>query len=217
MLKIYGGDLSSPANKVRFIANYIGLEYHYVQVKIREGENREEAFLNINPFGKIPCIDDDGFYLFESNAIGRYLCDKHQSDLYPKELKARARVEQWMDFATIHINGAMGRILFNKVFAGFAGVSKDERSLEDGIKFLKKYLPTVDTNLGKTKYIAGDTISLADMALLSSLDPADIVEFDLSVYSNVEKYRAILKRQDFYRQCFADYGEPIRRMLHGKE
>jgi len=77
MLKIYGADLSAPANKVRFVANYLGLEYDYVQIKIREGEHRAEQFLKLNPVGKIPVIDDDGFTLYESNAICKYLCDKY--------------------------------------------------------------------------------------------------------------------------------------------
>ena len=85
MLKIYGANLSGPANKVRFTANYLGLDYEYVQVKIREGEHRHPEFLAINPVGKIPAMDDDGFVLFESSAIVRYLAEKHDSDLYPKD------------------------------------------------------------------------------------------------------------------------------------
>ena len=79
MLKIYGADLSGPANKVRFVANYLGLKYDYVVVKLREGEHQKPEFLKINPIGKIPAIEDDGFTLFESNAICRYLADKNNS------------------------------------------------------------------------------------------------------------------------------------------
>ena len=81
MLKIYGADLSSPANKVRFAANALGLEYEYIQVKLRDGEHKKSEFLKINPVGKIPVIDDDGFVLFESGAIAKYLCVKHNSAL----------------------------------------------------------------------------------------------------------------------------------------
>src|SRR3989338_5290751 len=95
MLKIYGANLSGPSNKVRMVANYLGLEYEYLQVKIREGENKKEWFLKLNPIGKIPVIDDDGFCLFESNAIVKYLATKNRSSAYPQELKQRAIVDQW--------------------------------------------------------------------------------------------------------------------------
>ncbi len=108
MLKIYGADLSTPCNKVRFTANALGTAYDYKKVNLREGENRTEAFLKLNPAGKIPVIDDEGFILFESNAIAKYLCDKKGSDLYPKELKSRAMIDLCMDFVFFHIGIAMG-------------------------------------------------------------------------------------------------------------
>ena len=64
MLKIYGADLSAPANKVRMTANALGIEYEYIRVSIRDGENRTEEYLKMHPAGKVPVIDDDGFVLF---------------------------------------------------------------------------------------------------------------------------------------------------------
>lgn len=217
MLKIYGADLSTPANKVRFVANYIGVEYEYIRVKIREGENRKEDFLKINPIGKIPAIDDDGFCLFESNAIARYLCVKHKSALYPEDFKMRALVEQWIDFSTMHIAMAMNRVIFNKVFAQFAGVEKDERSLQDGLNFLHRFLPAVEKQLSKNKFLTGENISLADIVLLSALDPAEIVTYDLSAHVNLVKWRGDLRSKNFYSQCYASYGESIKQMMQGKK
>ena len=54
MLKIYGANLSAPVNKVRMAANILGLEYEYVQISIREGENRKKEYLAMHPAGKIP-------------------------------------------------------------------------------------------------------------------------------------------------------------------
>jgi glutathione S-transferase len=69
MLIIYGSDFSAPANKVRFVANALGLDYEYKVVRIRDGENKTEEFKKMHPAGKIPVINDHGFILFESNAI----------------------------------------------------------------------------------------------------------------------------------------------------
>ena len=97
MLTIYGADLSSPSNKVRFVANVLGLEYTYRPVKLREGENKSEWYVQLHPAAKIPVMDDDGFVLFESNAICKYLLTQKNSPLYPQELKSRAIVDQWVD------------------------------------------------------------------------------------------------------------------------
>jgi len=168
MLKIYGANLSAPANKVRMTANILRLEYEYVQVNIREGEHRTEKYLAINPAGKVPAIDDDGFKLFESDAIIKYLAVSEASTLYPEDIKQRAIIDQWIDFVAIHVGGAMGRVLFNRVFASFAKVPADERSLSDGIKFLGRFLPVIDQQLSQAKYLAGDQFSLADITLYHS-------------------------------------------------
>ena len=110
MLTIYGADLSSPSNKIRFVANILSLDYTYRPVKLRDGENRQDWYLKLNPTGKIPVIDDNGFVLFESNAICKYLLEKNNSALYPKDLKQRAIVDQWADFVSMHVSMALSKV-----------------------------------------------------------------------------------------------------------
>jgi len=210
MLKIYGADLSAPANKVRFAANAMGLEYEYEQVNIREGQNKTEEYLKMHPAGKIPVINDDGFVLFESSAICRYLARKHHSELYPTDIKEMAEVDQWLDFVAIHVNGALGRVLFNRVFFQFAKVEKDERSLEDGLKFLNRFLPVIENQLKTNRYLAGDKITLADIGLLAALDPVEVAQVDLKDYPAMTKWRNEMKSQDFYTKCYKEYGEILK-------
>jgi len=214
MLKIYGADLSAPANKVRMAANALELEYEYVRVSIRDGENRTEEYLKMHPAGKVPVIDDDGFVLFESDAIIKYLAAGQASPLYPSDNQQRALIDQWMDFATIHVGGAMGRVVFNRIFASFARVPVDERSLNDGLKFLNRFLPVVDRQLAKAAYVAGEQFSLADIVLLATLDPAEAAEVDLASYAHITKWREALRQKDFYTQCHQSYGEALQKMMH---
>src|SRR6185503_8983040 len=210
MLKIYGADLSSPANKVRMVANYLGLEYEYHRVKIREGENKQDWFKKLSPSGKIPAIDDNGFALFESGAICKYLCEKEKSALLPTDFKKKAIVEQWNDFIVHHVSAAISKVLFNRIFYKFANAALDERSLQDGLTFLGRFLPVVDEQLGKNKYIAGDTLTLADITLLASLDPCEICGVDLAPYKNILKWSEPLKQQAFYTKCHKEYGESLK-------
>lgn len=212
-MKIYGSDFSTPSNRVRMIANAIGVDYEYVRVNLREGEYRTEEYKKHHPAGKIPALEeDDGFQLFESGAIIRYLAEKNASPLYPEDARARAIVNQWDDFAVQHISVNVGRLLWNKVFYKFVGDQKDERSLQDGEKFLNRFLPVVENRLAENEYLAGVDMSLADITLLAGLDPSEAIDLDLSVYPKISAWRERLRARDFYQECHQGYEEMLMRM-----
>src|SRR5580692_145202 len=198
MLTIFGFDFSSPANKVRFTANAIGLNYEYKQVNLLAGEQKTPEFLKLNPIGRVPAIDDDGFKVFESAVIIKYLADKNNSPLYPKDLKKRTIIDQWIDFANIHVATALARVTFNRVMYKFLNTEKDERSLNDGIRFLGTFLPIIEKQLKENKYLAGSEMTLADINLLAVLDPAELSSVDLSTYPSIVNWRKALKAQSFY-------------------
>ena len=213
MLKIYGSDLSSPSNKVRFTANFLGLPYEYIKINLREGEQQRPEFLKINPIGKIPSIDDNGFCLFESNAIIRYLADKNNSPLYPKGLNERAVVDAWIDFGSIHVGVNLMKVTYNRLFAPMRGQPIDENSIKDGLTFLNRFLPIVDNQLGKNKYVAGAAMTLSDINLLSLLDPAEVSGIEFAPYQNITKWRNALKQEKFYTQCHQDYEEAVKTLI----
>lgn len=205
MLKLYGLDFSPWVNRVRFTVNYIGLDYEYIRVDLIGGEGQSEEYKRIHPAGKVPAIDDDGFVLFESGAICRYLSNKTASELYPSDLKEKALVDQWTDYAVTHIAMAMQKVLFNRVVYKFMDKEQDIRSLEEGQEFLQRFLPIIDAQLSKANYLAGNHVSLADMVLLAWLDPAEISKLDISMYKNICKWRVNLKQRAFYTQCYENY------------
>lgn len=209
MLKIYGFDFSSPANKVRMCANALGLEYEYIQVNMQEGEHKSDKYLAVNPAGKVPAIDDDGFTLFESNAIMKYFCDKSSSSFYPKDPLERAVVDQWCDFVSIHVYMALGRVVFNKIVAPQMGFDVDERSLRDGQVFLGQFLPVIEGQLGKTELLAGDELTIADFCLLATVDPAEMIELDLTPYPKLNAWRENLRAQEFYQNVHKFFGESM--------
>lgn len=213
MLKIYGADLSAPVIKVKLVANLLNLEYEYNVISVRDGEHQKEEYLKMHPAGKVPVIDDGGFVLFESDAISRYLARKNNSPLYPNDLKEQAVVDQWMDFTTIHVGGAMGRVLFNKMFAPIINVPVDEQSLQDGQKFLNRFLPVIDAQLGKSQNLAQDAMTIADTTLLATLDPVEVAEIDISKYKNIITWRENLRKQDFYTKVHKNYQETLDRVF----
>ena len=215
MLTIFGFDFSSPANKVRFAANAMGLQYEYKRVNLFAGEQKTPEFLKLNPVGRVPAIDDNGFKVFESAAIIKYLADKNNSSLYPKDVQKRAIVDEWIDFANLHVATALQRVTFNRAMYKMLNVEKDERSLADGIKFLGNFLPLIEKQLKENKFLAGGEMTLADINLLAVLDPAELSSVDLSVYPSISNWRKNLRAQSFYTKCHNSLEEVFQAMTAG--
>ena len=202
MLKIYGIRGSSNADKVEYTAILLGMKYEYQTVDIQK-DSKTEWYLKIHPAGKVPAIDDDGFIMFESVAICKYLCDKKGGnkgvDIYPRDLKQRAIVDQWIDFTIQHVASAMGKIAYAKIFGPMMGKAVDENGMKEGDELLKRFLPIVDRKIG-SKYLASDKFTLADVVLLASLTYADKCQYDLNPYENLTAWRQKLMEMDFYKK-----------------
>src|SRR6266511_1613808 len=100
MLKIWGRNTSSNVQKVMWAVGELGLAHERIDIGGAFGKNKEPAYLAMNPNGLVPTLeDDDGFLLWESNSVVRYLAAKHGAGtLEPAEAKARALASQWMDW-----------------------------------------------------------------------------------------------------------------------
>jgi glutathione S-transferase len=210
MLTLYGSDLSGPAIKTRLVASFLGLDYKWHIVNLREKEQKQEWFLKINPVGKIPAMDDSGFHLFESNAICRYLADKANSPIYPKDSKARAIVEQWIDFITAHISAHVSSVAFNRIFAPRTGRPVSETAVVEATNFLNQYFPVIENQLSEHKYIVSNQITLADIVLFSMLEPAELAGVDLSSFVKLTAWRKALKQEKFYTSCYQEYGAQLK-------
>ena len=213
MIKLYGVGFSFNISKVRYCLNFLNLPYEWVQTNPIVGENKSPEYLSISPTGKIPAIDIDGFKLFESNSINRYLATVNNSSIYPQDAKKRATIDAWMDYISIHIGAALGRVLFNRVFAPMTGQKADQESLRVGLEFLDKYFPVVEKQLSANPYIAGKELSIADISLLATIDPCELAQISLDQYPAIKKWRAGLKSQAFYQKCYKDYSQFVQESM----
>ena len=197
MLTIYGNKISGSCAKVVYVARLLKIPYEFREMDPKKDLQTPE-YLRLHPVGKIPAMDDDGFTLFESGAIIRYLCDKYGSDLYPRDIKKRAIVDQWTDFCVCHVGPALHKIVMNKVFAPMRGLPVDQAELEKGYKECERFLPAIENQLEKCRFLAGDKMTLADINLLTALFYAEKSDFSLAEYRHTDKWRqGMLKVQDF--------------------
>ena len=198
MLTIHGNPFSIPSNKVTYFCHLLDLDFEFAVKDFASGEMKSTEYLALHPAGKVPAMDDDGFVLFESEAICRYLGAKHNSPALPTDLKARAIVDQWNAFAMQHIGLAMGKVLFNRIVAPKFGLEVDERSMREGGEWLSRYLPIIDQRLGESPYLGGDQITLADISLLVNAERGAEMDLSLDPYPNLARWLQDVQSQAFY-------------------
>lgn len=192
-MKLYGHPYSNAARRVQMLCEECGIPYTYQLVDLMKGEQYTPEYLALNPNGKVPVIDDDGFVLWESQAIMRYLCDKHKAQAwYPAEPKARAHVEGWLDWNQTRLGPEAGKIMFNTFFAGDKG---NPQAIEDGKKWLAKILPVMDGELSKRKYLCGEQPTLADLAAVTNIAYLEMCKYDWSSYPAVTKWYSTMKNR----------------------
>lgn len=190
-MDLYGHNYSNAARRVQMLCEECGIAYNYRVVDLMEGEQYKPEFLAMNPNGKVPTIDDDGFVLWESQAIMRYLCDKNKAaNWYPTEPKARAKVDAWLDWNQTRLGPEAGKIMYNTHFAGDAARPD---VIEDARKWLLKILAVMDAELSKRNYLCGDEPTIADIAAATNIAFLEMCKHDLAPYPAVTKWYGAMK------------------------
>ena len=165
MLRILGKPPSINVRKVLWLCDEIGVPFANEAWGGDFRSTDAPEFLALNPNAQVPVIVDDGFVLWESNTICRYLAGRHgRTDLLPTEPRERARVEQWMDWQATDLNSAW-RIAFTALLRGNPAQA-DARAIAASAAAWNRHMGLLDAHLARTgPYVAGATFTLADIVL----------------------------------------------------
>ena len=167
MYILYHYPYSQHARRVVSLLEAGGLPYELRHVDMAKREHLSAAYLAINPNHQVPTFLDGDLTLHESNAILRYLCQKHAlTDWYPADLKHRARVDQWLDWNQCQLSPAVIGIVRNTLFMGDKG---DKAAIERGHAQLRELGPILEDGLRTHVFLTGDTPTIADLAVASNL------------------------------------------------
>jgi glutathione S-transferase len=198
-MKLYSGRRSPNARKVRLLAKELDLPLEIVNPDFAKGELRTDDFLALNPNGKVPVLDDDGFVLWESCAILRYLAEKHpERDLVPSDRRERAVVDQWLFWWAAHCEPALLQLVFERLVKPFLKLgSPDERLVAAAETELARYLPILDKQLDGKDHIAG-ALSIADFAVAPWLESAAAVGVTLDSYPHAQRWLANLQKRAYW-------------------
>lgn len=170
-MKVYGHPMSTCTRKVLCTLAEKGQKADFVLVDIMKGEGKVPDHLARNPLGKVPALDDDGFVLFESRAIIRYLDETQPgAKLTPADPKGRAVMEQWISFEQSHFAPPTMKIVMNLMFAPMMGKTPDQAVVEAGITEMNASLDAMEKQLTKTPFIAGQQFTLADIGFMPYLE-----------------------------------------------
>ncbi|RIA56848.1 glutathione S-transferase family protein [Dichotomicrobium thermohalophilum] len=162
MITIYGRANSSNVRKVLWLAEELGLEVDRRDYGRGYAPTDTPEFKALNPNAKVPVMDEDGFILWESHAILRYLAAKYGPEWYPADLRARAIVDQWMDWLIIELQEPVRRIFF----ALHVKPGSDPEGMPQHEAESAKACSILDAQLQKTgAYVAGAQPTIADCAI----------------------------------------------------
>jgi len=164
MLTILGRRTSANVMQPLWLADELGLDYAQVDVGGPFGGNDQPEYLALNPTGLVPTIIDDGFVLWESNAITRYLAARYGMDpLYPADPQTLAVADQWMDFENTMMMPTMIPIFWGLVRT--APEDRDNSRIAKAIDRAGELWAMVDAHLASNDYMAGSHFSIGDIPL----------------------------------------------------
>ena len=197
MIKIYGPKLGS-AFRCHVLMIELGIAYEEVHVDFEKGEQFQPEYLKLNPNGKIPCIVDGDFVLWESMAINNYLAVKFNSDLIGDSLEDKALIDQWSYWSILEVQPHLYTIAFQK-FRVPEG-ERDRKAIDKAMEALPGVLKILDDHLEGKEYMLGDKFTLADINVASVVMVAQYAEYDYSSYKNIKRWMDKLNERPSFEQ-----------------
>jgi len=163
MLKIWGRVNSVNVKKVLWAAEELGLKYQRIDAGMEHGVTKTPEYMKMNPNSLVPTIEDDGFVLWESHSIVRYLCAKHGAGtLWPTDLQARADAERWMDWA-FSLQNAMRAVFWGLIRT--PPEKRDAKAIEEGRQKSAALLAVPERTLSERPWLGGAGFTMAEIPL----------------------------------------------------
>jgi GST-like protein len=196
-MKLYHFPSPNP-QKVTFALRELGLDCEIVPVDLVKGEQKESAFLAINPMGRVPALVDGDLTLWESHAILAYLGEK-TGKLWPGSAAGRAEALKWLFFLSQHIMPPAGEVAL-RLRAKVLGVPADEAVIARGEKALAAVLPIAEGHLAHNRWMLGAEFSLVDCAYCPVFNVIEKAGFNISGFPKIAAYLDALRARPAWQQ-----------------
>lgn len=201
-LKLYAFPPSPRGFKVLFAARQLGVPYEFRLVDLAKGDQRTPEYLALNPNGRMPVLDDDGFVLWESNAIVEYLAAR--AGVLPKDAKERLSLTKWLYWESNHWDPTCAIFVFERLVKPFFGLGEtSEAEIAKASTTFERLAGVLNGELEKHRYVTGDALTIADLSIASSLCVAERVNYPLENYRAIQRWHADLKALPAWTQTAA--------------
>jgi len=189
-VKLYGLPVSGHSHRAELMMAFLDVPYEKVDVDLMNGAHKAPDFLNLNLFGQIPVIDDNGDIVSDSNAILIYLAKKYDREhaWLPEDPLAAAQVQRWLSIAANEVAAGPGAARLVKLFG---------RPLDYEVAKTKaaNLFVTMEPHLQSHEFLAGDTISIADVAGYTYISHAPEGGVSLEPYPAIRAWLARIEAQ----------------------
>jgi len=164
MLTIWGRVNSINVQKVLWTVHELGLPFTRIDAGGAFGVTDTPDYARMNPNRTVPTINDDGFVLWESNAITRYLAARHgPGKLWPQDLRERADVDRWMDWQATEFSAVMRNAFLELVRKPEA--DRNAERIATSVRLSNQRAQVLDGALAGHAWLTGDALTLADIAV----------------------------------------------------
>jgi len=203
MLKIWGRTNSINVQKVLWTCAELGLTYERINAGMQFGVNNTPEYRAMNPNGLVPLINDDGFVLWESHAIVRYLARKHGlGTLCPADAKTAADADRWMEWYSTTLWNHMKPVFWNLIRT--PPEKRNMAEVEENRIKMAGYLGMADAHLAKKEHFAGAAFTMADIPHAVLAHRWFNVPIERPPLPHYERwFRAVSQRPGFRQHCAA--------------
>lgn len=200
-MKLYMTPLSPNVRRVRVTAAVLQIHLQEVTLDFAKAEHKHPDYLALNPNGAVPTLVDDDLVLSESRAIMQYLASKKPgSGLVPTDEQARADAVRWQFWDASHFSPHLGTLTFEKIIKPMMGLGEPrEDKIDEAAMNLRRFGAVLDDRLRGKNYLVGNTLTIADLTIASSLMHAKRTDAPLGDFRNIQSWFSRISDMDAWR------------------
>ncbi len=172
-----------------------------VTIDLPKGAQRAPSYLKLNPNGRVPVLEHDGFVLWESNAIMQYLADVTPGQkLLPLDPRGRADVTRWMFWTANHFSIGVSTLNREHMVKKVIGLGDaDPKEVARGEALVRQFGAVLDAHLAGREWVVGSSLTLADLSIAADLISMERAKLPLGDFANLQAWFARVKARDSWR------------------
>jgi glutathione S-transferase len=199
-MKLYYFETMNP-RKVCALAKYLGSPVEYIRTDLGQGAHKAPDYLARNPNGLVPLLVDNGRSIWESAAIMVHLAHKSGSEMWPaRDPDKLVEVVKWLSWNNAHWTGVTGPFYFEHIIKAMFGMGEpDVAMLEKKERDFHRFAKVLEHQLATRRFLAGDSMTIADFATAVLLPYADQIKLPIADYRSIQRWHGELMQLDAWR------------------